>query len=165
MKNTAWSTMNLITGDQIGIASSLFPGKLKNRYAWIDTMTTQPIPDQPVCNLTNALARLGSSRELLYEMIDIYLEDYGMILQRITSAAESGAPTELKRGAHSIKGLAATFDAVQVIEAANAVTQASQAGFGRAPWDQIANLEKAAERLAEHLRAACKGKTADSNSD
>ncbi|QDS99466.1 Hpt domain-containing protein [Adhaeretor mobilis] len=116
-------------------------------------MNEPPTSDQPAYNLSSALARLGGNRELLYEMIDFYLEDYETLLQRIDAAAEAGDPIALKRGAHSLKGLAANFDGVEVVESANTVIQASQDGFGRAPWDEIKGLSKAANQLAEQLQA------------
>lgn len=111
--------------------------------------------DKSICNLEAALVRLGGDQELLLEMIDFYLEDYLTLTHRLRAAAESGDPVSLARSAHSLKGLAANFDGIEVVEAANAVTQASRAGFGRAPWIEIARLSKAAEELADHLEAVC----------
>lgn len=107
-----------------------------------------------VYDLNAALERLGGSRELLRDMIGFYLEDYRVLLVRIGDAAESGDPITLARSAHSLKGLAANFDAVQVIEAADATTQAARTSVGLMPEKEIATLSQAAEELAEHLQSA-----------
>ncbi len=109
--------------------------------------------EEPILDLKAALERLGGSQELLQEMISFYLEDYSILLDRIKEAAEDGDPISLSRNVHSLKGLAANFDAVQVIEAADATTQAVRTSAGLMPDNQIAALATAANELAEHLRA------------
>lgn len=107
-----------------------------------------------VYDLNAALERLGGSRELLREMIIFYLEDYPALLDRIEDAAEAGDPITLARCAHSLKGLAGNFDAVQVIEAADATTQAARKSVGLVPEKEIATLSQAAKELAEYLQSA-----------
>ncbi len=108
----------------------------------------------PNFNLSAALERLGGCRELLRDMIGFYLEDYPTLINRIEVAAEAGDPVTLARNAHSLKGLAANFDAVQVIKAADATTQAARKSVGLIPEREIAALTEAATELAEHLQSA-----------
>jgi len=120
----------------------------------MNIMNEPPTHEQQICDLQAALKRLGGNVELLREMIGFYLEDYQTLLQRIASAADSGDPTSLSRHVHSLKGLAANFDATEVIEATKSVTLAARAGFGRAPLQEIDLLARAAEALAERLQRA-----------
>ena len=117
--------------------------------------------EAPIYDLTAALERLGGSRELLRDMIGFYLEDYSALLDRIENAAEAGDPVTLARSAHSLKGLAANFDAVQVIETAEATTQAARRSVGLVPEREIAALSQAAAELAEHLQAALESDESD----
>lgn len=104
-------------------------------------------------DLNAALERLGGSRELLRDMIGFYLEDYPTLLERIEDAAESGDPITLARSAHSLKGLAANFDAVEVLETADATSQAVRTKVGLMPEKEIAALSRAAIELAENLQS------------
>lgn len=111
-----------------------------------------PDAQQPICNLNNSLERLGGRRELLCDLLQFYLEDHVNLLKRIETAAESGDPENLIRAAHSIKGLAANFDATRVTESANKVMEATRAGYGRSPWQEIRALAAAAKDLGEELQ-------------
>lgn len=114
-------------------------------------------PKQTILNLDNALSRLSGDRELLFELIDFYLEDYEKLLRKASAAAENDDPIALKRSAHSLKGLAANFDAMKVIEATNAITNLSGPHVCSMCSKELTGLAQAANELAEALRVARRG--------
>jgi HPt (histidine-containing phosphotransfer) domain-containing protein len=66
-------------------------------------------------DLEDALRRLGNDEELLREIAQIYLEDSPAMLERIQTAVAAGDASGLQRAAHSLKGLAATLSAAEVV--------------------------------------------------
>ena len=133
----------------------------KNSIIKASNVMQQHRPGLSVYDLNAALERLGGSRELLCDMIGFYLEDYPVLIERIEDAADAGDPVTLARNTHSLKGLAANFDAMQVIAAAEATTLAARKSVGLVPEKEIATLSKAASELAEHLQSALEDDESD----
>jgi HPt (histidine-containing phosphotransfer) domain-containing protein len=71
-----------------------------------------------VLDVADALDRLGNDEELLREIIQIYAEDSPHMLEQIHAAAANGDARALQRAAHSLKGLAATLSAQDVVGSA-----------------------------------------------
>jgi PAS domain S-box-containing protein len=78
-------------------------------------------PDKPVLNLATALSRLGGDRALLRDMAGFFLEDADQLLNSIDSALERGDAEQVQRNAHSIKGLAANFNAEPCVTVAQTI--------------------------------------------
>ncbi|TWT59152.1 Signal transduction histidine-protein kinase BarA [Thalassoglobus neptunius] len=72
----------------------------------------------PKFNLAIALERMGGDQEILDEMIKAFLEDAPVLLQEVHTARSENDWSDLRRGAHSLKGLAANFEALPVVESA-----------------------------------------------
>ena len=75
----------------------------------------------PVMDMTSALKRLRGDHELLHELIAMFLEDAPDLLQAMRHAAQVDDAASLQRAAHSLKGLAANFDASETVAAAQLV--------------------------------------------
>ncbi len=73
--------------------------------------------DISAINIESARARLGGD-ELVAELARLFLDDAPELLAKIEQAVHAGQLEELNRGAHSLKGLAANFDAEILIVAA-----------------------------------------------
>jgi HPt (histidine-containing phosphotransfer) domain-containing protein len=71
--------------------------------------------DSPV-ELEVALARMDGDRELLGELIQIFLEDYPRLLDEIGSAIHHEDGKRLERAAHSLKGSVGNFGAKTTLE-------------------------------------------------
>jgi two-component system, sensor histidine kinase and response regulator len=71
-----------------------------------------------VMNVDDALRRLGDDKELLRDIIQIYLEDAPGIVEKIHNALDQADTNALQRAAHSLKGLAATLSASEFVGAA-----------------------------------------------
>jgi HPt (histidine-containing phosphotransfer) domain-containing protein len=76
-----------------------------------------PTPESAM-NVRDALKRLGDDVELFRDIVQIYLEDSPAMLERIHQATSESDFNSLQRAAHSLKGLAATLSAADVVGAA-----------------------------------------------
>lgn len=72
-----------------------------------------------------ALLRLGGDEELLNDMIGFFNEDVPKLLQTARGALDAQELPEVRRAAHSIKGLAANLGATKAEEAARTVETAA----------------------------------------
>ena len=111
-------------------------------------------PEASDLNLSGALARLRGDRELLRALIDIFLEDAQPLLDRVKSAYHASDAAALHYAAHSLRGLAANFDAREVIEPALRLEKQASAGdaFDASADVALAQLERATAELVERLR-------------
>ena len=115
--------------------------------------------DPSVCNLDEALARLGGNAELLRDIIGFFREDAPELLEQMRTAIRGRNAEELARAAHSLKGLAANFSGKSTVEAALKVEQAGEsANFAVAP-DHVDRLADEAGRLCEALATYPPGET------
>ncbi len=73
-------------------------------------------PQPCIVDFDAAIGRLDGSSELLAELIALFQEDVPQLLQRITTGLRANDALQVKLASHSIKGLAATFNAQQVVE-------------------------------------------------
>ena len=69
-------------------------------------------------DVDEALQRLGNDDDLLRDIIQIYLEDAPGMIQKIRAAIEENNADSLQRAAHSLKGLASTLSAHEVVDVA-----------------------------------------------
>jgi HPt (histidine-containing phosphotransfer) domain-containing protein len=69
-------------------------------------------------DVEQALQRLGNDDDLLRDIIQIYLEDAPGMVKKIHAAIEENDANSLQRAAHSLKGLASTLSAHEVVDVA-----------------------------------------------
>lgn len=69
-------------------------------------------------NEAAALAALDGNRELLSELAQMFCEDVPVVLEDLRTALDKDNATDAHRAVHSLKGLASTFFASDVIELA-----------------------------------------------
>ncbi len=55
------------------------------------------------------MARLANDAELLQDLVEIYREDYPILLRRIELAISRHNHSELEQAAHALKGLVSNF--------------------------------------------------------
>lgn len=106
-----------------------------------------------VMDVDGALERLGNDADLLQEIVKIYLEDAPAIVEKIREATASGDAAALQRAAHSLKGLAATLSAHEVIGCA---VRLEHMGATGALADSASAVVEADRRVAELSAAARK---------
>jgi two-component system, sensor histidine kinase and response regulator len=78
-----------------------------------DVSDVAPTPVK-VADFESALARLDGNQRLLADMIGFFREDVPELLNSLDAGIAEGDAPRVKRAAHSIKGLAASFDAERV---------------------------------------------------
>jgi two-component system, sensor histidine kinase and response regulator len=79
-------------------------------------------------DLPALMDRLGGDRELLLELIGLYLEDEQGLIDQITEAVKNGQPDVLRRAAHTLKGSVGNFCAAPAHGVAAALEAAGRAG-------------------------------------
>lgn len=88
---------------------------------------------RPIIDYDVSLARLGGSRELFDMLVKLYLEDSAKQHQELQDALAARDARRLVRAAHTLKGLAANFEARAAVDAALQVETAARNG----DWDRI----------------------------
>jgi len=74
-----------------------------------------------------ALDRLDGDVELFAMLIDVFQQDSVELFDQLSAALASGNLGQVERSAHSLKGLAANFDAKDAAQAAFAIEQSARA--------------------------------------
>jgi len=84
--------------------------------------------DEPVLNLVLARRRLGGDEQLLKDLAAFFFDDAPVLVDELRSDLTSGKFEEAARAAHSLRGLAANFDASSAMRVAQAAEDAARAG-------------------------------------
>ena len=100
-----------------------------------------------------ALSRVGGDEELLREVVELFLEDYPHILEKIRSAVTAGDATALEHSAHSLKGSVSTFGAQRSYEAAFELEKQGRSGNLINSAADLSKLEAALATLRPELEA------------
>jgi HPt (histidine-containing phosphotransfer) domain-containing protein len=69
---------------------------------------------QNVFDLDGTLRRLGGDTGLLADLVQLYAEDSPDLLRRLAAGIELGQSDQVRRAAHSLRGLAANFGAADL---------------------------------------------------
>lgn len=108
--------------------------------------------ENPILNVTSALARFGGNQGLLRDVAQFFLEDSGQLLEDLESGIRKQDVELATRQAHSLKGLAANFDAETCVAVAFATETACRAGNWDTAQMLLPNLKSECVRLTEALR-------------
>lgn len=103
----------------------------------------------PVLQVDATLQRLGGDVELLDQIILIYLEDAPTLLHGARQSLAQGNAVELRRAAHSLKGMMATLGAPAGVNAASRLEQCAASGDLPGASDLIFEC---GERVSELMR-------------
>ena len=100
-----------------------------------------------VFDLEVTLTRLGGNRALFGKLVHFYFDDTPRLLQQLRQAAVHGDVAQVERAAHTLKSLAANFEALQAAHAALRVEEYSQARNLGSAVECIPELETQLRRL------------------
>jgi two-component system, sensor histidine kinase and response regulator len=107
----------------------------------------------PVVDFPATMRRLDNDRALFLDFVEIFNEDAPRLLESIRSAAAAGDLTQISRSAHALRGLAANFDALALIQIASRLefgtTDSLLQGQTELPAklaDEIARVQEALSR-------------------
>lgn len=117
-----------------------------------ETIAEHPLEDRQL-DLTIALSRLRGDQSLLLDMISFYEEDYRNLIAMLRESVEASDLATAERAAHSLKGLASTFDASECVAVAREAEIAAREGDAAKVTSLIEPLAKEAEWLATALQA------------
>jgi len=131
-----------------GVAAAMGRGLPAGRESPLESSTS---PGAEVWDEAASLARLNDDRELLGELIGFYLEDGPKLLAEIRSGLSAKDAPRACRGAHSLKGLSASFDAPRVVTLAAGIEKSAAAGNLAEAAVPVEALSREVERLSAAL--------------
>jgi two-component system, sensor histidine kinase and response regulator len=106
-----------------------------------------------VVDFEAALERLDGNRALLGDMAAFFLEDSPDLLVRIRQGLQNGTSDEVRRAAHSLKGLASNFGAERTVQTARAIEKSAEAGDLSRAAGRFAELEQCVDELVGALQS------------
>lgn len=122
----------------------------------VATVANQPLEDTAdKCVVDWDLARKNTCNDapLLREIVRIFLDECPHTISEIRQAIESSDATLLRRSAHTLKGSAAIFGALPVVDAALRLEMMGRENNFETAVAALERLESRAEQLIETLRA------------
>lgn len=106
-----------------------------------------------VLDRESILERLGGDEDIYAMMVDMYLDDLGNNCDALSAALASGDASVLRREAHTIKGLLATFSDVSGAADAHRLEHMAQNGETTGAAEAVAGLQQRLHEIAGVLRA------------
>jgi two-component system, sensor histidine kinase and response regulator len=106
--------------------------------------------EQLVFDLNGTLRRLGGDTGLLADLIRVYAEDSPDLLRRLASGIENHHFDQVRRAAHSLRGLAANFGAASLTQLLHRLEDRSTAS----QLDDGPRLFKTVQQESARLQAA-----------
>lgn len=109
-------------------------------------------PAVPRIDRESALKRLGGDEELLDDMIGYFIEDAGVLLQSIREGLANDEFAEVRRAAHSLKGLASNLGAERTVELAGALEKAAEKEQAQEAQQLTPRVESETNALIDELK-------------
>ena len=117
------------------------------------------MPEAPVYyDRDSALRRIGGDESLLWDLMDLFVEDCPKQLNRIRDAQGRGDPIALHNYAHTLKGTIGHFSAARALKAAGHLEEIAMGRDLKAIQEGIAKLEDELNLLKETFRQAANGR-------
>ena len=98
------------------------------------------------------LKRLGGDKQLFQELATYFIEDAGELLQAMRRGLAAGNIEPIERAAHSLRGLAANFEAEQVVSVAASLEQMASRGELQSVPPVLLDLETEVQALRGMLK-------------
>jgi HPt (histidine-containing phosphotransfer) domain-containing protein len=108
-------------------------------------------------NRQAALKRLGGDERLFADLVQFFEGDAPALLEQADQGVRSRNPEEVRRAAHTLKGLAAGFEAEAAAAAALRLEQLAHSGAVAGGEAALAELRREVARLLEALRPYRRG--------
>lgn len=99
------------------------------------------------------MKRLGGDEELFRSFIEVFTEDSPAMVQQLRSAIAESNSRLIQRSAHSLRGLAANFNATGVVDLTSKLEQAGKDGDLSEASSLMTQLNEAMEQLRDTLAA------------
>jgi len=105
----------------IELVESVAISSIDKSHAPSSTSKPSTATESEIIGYKNTMQRLGGSQELFRDFIRFFKEDSPVLLEQIDAALKKPDAPIVERAAHSIKGLAANFDAHFAVETASEI--------------------------------------------
>jgi two-component system, sensor histidine kinase and response regulator len=99
------------------------------------------------------LNRFQGDREFLYELVDLFLDDYPKHIQAMKQAVRTGDTPSLRRSAHTLKGSIGNFSCSEAFHAVIRLEEVVEGSEVQEVGPALADLEQALDRLTRGLVA------------
>ncbi len=106
---------------------------------------------ESVADLSVAIGRLRGDRQLLCELIEFFEDDAPLLLATAHDRFVAKDFAALERSVHSLKGLAATFEAESAVASARAIEEAAREQQSEALPALLVTLTEKFEQLGSFL--------------
>jgi two-component system sensor histidine kinase/response regulator len=113
-----------------------------------------PVPGVPSFDTAEALSRVEGDRELLAELIDLFLSEVPRVLSEMQHALALRDAQAIERAAHTLRGSVASFSARTAVQAALSVETLARAGDLDGVGSALAALEGELGQLERDLTRA-----------
>lgn len=119
----------------------------------MNTQNSGGVTEQQLRQLDESLAlsRVGGDRDLLREVVELFLNDYPDVLEKIRAAVSRRDAGALEQHAHSLKGSVSTFGAQWAFDAALALERKGRSGDLSGIEEGLGQLEYALGTLRPDL--------------
>ena len=108
--------------------------------------------DDAVFDLQATMEQVGDDKDLLRELVDIYVGEYPAQLQSLEEAVGNNDAEAVRETAHSIKGAVGNFGAGLAVQAALNLENIGKSGYLSAAADALAALKLELDRLERELK-------------
>ena len=145
----AYVTKPVRVPELMSMIESVIPGgSLMNIDADVRGVMEQQLQQLDECV---ALSRVGGDRGLLREVVELFLDDYPSVLDKIRAAVSTQDASALEHYAHSLKGSVSTFGAKGAFDAALALERKGRSGDLSGIEEGLGQLESALGTLRPEL--------------
>jgi PAS domain S-box-containing protein len=121
-------------------------------HRWVPAAAAEPT-DRSAVDAAQLLARLGGNRQLLQEIVAVFLDDCPRLLARVREAIGDGDARALTFAAHTLKGSVSNFNAARAAAAARTLEELGRSGRLTDAPTACATLEHSIEQLCAELMA------------
>jgi len=149
---------SLLTGTRAPSSdgTSLRPPPASTRGAPVAIPPPAPLPSAPESSMFDerkALDHAGGDRELLQEVLGVFVEETDHWLRDLRDAATARDAERLRRAAHTVKGAASNCGSEKTSSLANAVEQLAASGDLAAAVERADDLAASLSRLSSSVSA------------
>ncbi len=106
-----------------------------------------PAPESAPVGLPTTMSWVADDRELLLELVAVFLEDLPARVDELRQAVRAGDPPEVERVAHALKGALANFGARAAYDAASDLEKMGRGNNVRGAPRLLARLERELEQV------------------
>lgn len=114
-------------------------------------MQTPSCRSADIINTEELLQRVGGDKQLLAELVDVFVDDYPSVLKEMRSSIDEGNLESLRVAAHTLKGTAAYLAAESVFTMACNLENLSLKGELPSCMSVVAGLAAELEKVREAL--------------